>query len=212
MNISKSVASDRAQRGFTMIEMIGVLAVIAILASIVAPKIFDAIRDSKVNTFASNIQAVQTAVASFYKDVGVLPTVVGDLTSSSASGSSLTATQKKAWKGPYLDKNIQDMFSTISVGTVAFTSGAPSNTNNFDLDGDGVGDYTSKSKVLELNFPSLDAADAKAISGAVDSDSANDTSGQNGQWWNMGRFVIDTYTTTTKPTGQGTYHAFVAAQ
>src|SRR5215470_16307586 len=36
-------------RGFTLIEMIGVLAVIAILAALLVPKIFEAINNARVN-------------------------------------------------------------------------------------------------------------------------------------------------------------------
>ncbi|MDQ6965051.1 MAG: prepilin-type N-terminal cleavage/methylation domain-containing protein [Mariprofundales bacterium] len=195
------------QRGFTMIEMIGVLAVIAILASIVAPKIFDAIRDSKVNTFASNIQAVQTAVASYYKDTGTFPSSETKLITDTATG----------WKGPYLDKSVADMFTSISAGTVALSSGDPYTTvdtaYNFDIDGDGAGDYDNKTAVLVLSFSSIGVADAKSISGAIDGDDANTTTGGKG-WWTMGRFKNQAVpsTSSTEPTTSGGYYAFIAAQ
>ncbi|MDQ6951708.1 MAG: type II secretion system protein GspG [Mariprofundales bacterium] len=199
------------QRGFTMIEMIGVLAVIAILASIVAPKIFDAINESKVNAFASNIQAIQTAVASYYKDTGTLPTATGDLIASPTAVSA-------SWNGPYLDKNVAEMFTSLktdvgAVGTaISFTNSIPSTTNNFDIDGASplTGDYSGKSTILEMNFPGMSVADARAVSGVIDGDQAKNATGV-GQWWNMGRFVIDTYTTTVKPTRTAKYHAFIAA-
>ncbi|MDX8413746.1 MAG: prepilin-type N-terminal cleavage/methylation domain-containing protein, partial [Mariprofundales bacterium] len=176
MNSKIATNQLHRQRGFTMIEMIGVLAVIAILASIVAPKIFDAINESKINTFASNIQAVQTAVASYYKDTGTLPSTTTKLITDTATG----------WNGPYLDKNVTEMFSSISAGTITFTNSTPSGTNNFDIDGDGNGDYTAKSTILELDFSAMSVADARAVSGVIDGDKANDTTGSSGQWWNMG--------------------------
>ncbi len=197
------------QRGFTMIEMIGVLAVIAILASIVAPKIFDAIRDSKINTFASNIQAVQTAVASYYKDTGQLPSAAGDLTASPSGVSN--------WKGPYLDKQVSDLFTTVSAGTVAISASDPYTTAdtayNFDLNGDGAGDYSNKTSVLVLSFSSIAVADAKSISGAIDGDDGNTSTGGTG-WWTMGRFKTQAApsTTSTEPTTATGYYAFIAAQ
>jgi len=190
------------QRGFTMIEMIGVLAVIAILASIVAPKIFDAIRDSKVNAFTSNIQAVQTAVSSYYKDVGSFPTAAGDLISSTNTN----------WKGPYLDKPITEMFSSLpQTGAVTLTAEAPSATANFDLDGNASGDYTSKSSIAQLTFTGMAVADAKAVSGSMDGDDANIGDAASGKWYNMGRFLHDTYTTAVEPTASTDYRAYIGA-
>jgi prepilin-type N-terminal cleavage/methylation domain-containing protein len=37
-------------KGFTLIEMIGVLAVIAILAALLIPKVFQAITEARINT------------------------------------------------------------------------------------------------------------------------------------------------------------------
>jgi len=197
------ITNKQSQRGFTMIEMIGVLAVIAILASIVAPKIFDAIRDSKVNTFASNIQAVQTAVSTYYKDVGVFPSSEAKLITDTATG----------WKGPYLDKSVIDMFSTLPITSVALTAEAPTATANFDINGDATatGDYSAKTSVAQLSFVGMSVADAKALSGAIDGDDAKTGNGAGQKWYNMGRFVADTYTLATEPTGSANYRAYIGA-
>jgi len=208
------ITNRQRQRGFTMIEMIGVLAVIAILASIVAPKIFDAIRDAKVNTFASNIQAVQTAAASYYKDVGVLPGSAGQLLSSAATVTpTLTAAQTTAWKGPYLDKSVADMFSSLPLTSVALVAEVPAATANFDIDGDGTGDYSSKSSVGQLRFVGMTVADAKAVSDAMDGDGSKTGSAAIGKWYNMERFLSDTYTLATEPAGTTTpnYRAYIGA-
>lgn len=52
--------------GFTLIEMIGVLAVIAILAAVLIPKVFEAISNSRVNNTAMSCNTVKTAVADHY--------------------------------------------------------------------------------------------------------------------------------------------------
>lgn len=200
------ISSKQRQRGFTMIEMIGVLAVIAILASIVAPKIFTAINDAKINSFAANIQAVQTATIGYYKDVGTLP----------ANESALLTKPSGAtgWNGPYLDKNFSSLFSSVSFTAVTLSSVAPSTTTDFDIAGTTgtYNAYASKSLIAQLTFTVVQAADAKSISGIIDGDSANTGNASSGKWYNMGRFLIST-TTGTEPTGTttGTYRAFLGA-
>ncbi len=58
--------------GFTLIEMIGVLSVIAVLAAFIAPKIFKTVDDSKVTRFVGTVPVYANAVTSWYKDIGTL--------------------------------------------------------------------------------------------------------------------------------------------
>src|SRR5262245_35212489 len=66
----KSNNSPKLNFGFTLIEMIGVLAVIAILAAILIPKVFEAINNSRVNNAAMSCQTVKTAMADHYAKAG----------------------------------------------------------------------------------------------------------------------------------------------
>ncbi len=65
-NISVANPSSAKQRGFTLIEMIGVLAVIAILASLLVPKVFGAIRDAQINGTALSVATIKTSVVDHY--------------------------------------------------------------------------------------------------------------------------------------------------
>lgn len=55
-----------SQSAFTLIEMIGVLAIIGILASVVSPKVIEAIRDAKVTGVIANVNAARSAAATYY--------------------------------------------------------------------------------------------------------------------------------------------------
>src|SRR5271155_5112005 len=61
-----------SKRAFTLIEMIGVLAVIAILAGLLVPKIFNAINNARINSTAESIATVKTAIADHYAKYGTL--------------------------------------------------------------------------------------------------------------------------------------------
>src|SRR5215813_2019998 len=69
----------QAKRAFTLIEMIGVLAVIAILAALLIPKIFEAINNARVNNAAVSYNSVKTALADHYAKHGSLTSSNGVL-------------------------------------------------------------------------------------------------------------------------------------
>ena len=62
----------RNNKGFTLIEMIGVLAVIAILAALLIPKIFEAIHSARISSAAGACATVKTATADYYAKNGSL--------------------------------------------------------------------------------------------------------------------------------------------
>src|SRR5213079_1357914 len=73
--VMKIVSNHRKQKllqGFTLIEMIGVLAVIAILASMLIPKIFEAINSARINNTVQSYNAIKTAVMDHYGKYGAI--------------------------------------------------------------------------------------------------------------------------------------------
>src|ERR1051326_3262375 len=73
-------------QGFTLIEMIGVLAVIAILASMLIPKIFEAINSARINNTVQSYNAIKTAVMDHYGKYGAI-NVLGTTGAGFAAGS-----------------------------------------------------------------------------------------------------------------------------
>ncbi len=64
--------------GFTLIEVIVVIAVVAILAAILTPTVVKNIDDSKVARAKNEVQVIGAAMTSFYKDLGRWPTSNGN--------------------------------------------------------------------------------------------------------------------------------------
>ena len=69
----KSKLIRKSNKGFTLIEMIGVLAIIGILASVVAPKVIEAIRDAKVTSSLANLNTVKSASINYYARYNAYP-------------------------------------------------------------------------------------------------------------------------------------------
>lgn len=63
-----------SSKGFSLIEMIGVLAIIGILASVVAPKVFDAIRDGKITAAVSVLQTIKSSCTDYARKYNIFPT------------------------------------------------------------------------------------------------------------------------------------------
>jgi len=170
------------QKGFTLIEMIGVLAVIAILAAVVAPKIFDAINDSKVTSLAEDIATIRTSVTSYYKDTGQFPSQASNSTKAQQNQMMKKPTTVKGWKGPYLDKALSNPVNPsgyLNIGQGSW---------KFDINGDGTNDYgagTSHPIVSMVWFDRMTGAQAKALSNIIDSDGDNTTG--NTAWFKSGR-------------------------
>ncbi len=65
--------ASNAEIGFSLIEMIGVLAIIAVLAAVALPKVFSAITSSRVNGTMMGVNSIKAATTDFVAKYGTLP-------------------------------------------------------------------------------------------------------------------------------------------
>jgi general secretion pathway protein G len=110
------------KRGFTLIEILVVIVVIAILATLVAPNVFQ-----HVSTAKSQIEMLSTALDAYRLDNGGYPTTQQGL---EALITKPTIDPPATWRGPYLRKEIpldpwNEPYVYLAPGEV--------NTTGFDL-------------------------------------------------------------------------------
>jgi len=170
----KIISNQRkSSQAFTLIEMIGVLAVIAILASMLIPKIFEAINNSKINNAAVSYNTVKTALADHYAKWGSLLSSNGTVFTTSASIA--TNYDKLLVSEGFLDKTFQVKIGTTNthiqvVDSLANNVAADTSNSAYDLDGTGTANDASGGVVVEAVITGVTENDARDLSLRLDGD------------------------------------------
>lgn len=89
------------KKGITLIELMVVIVILGLIASLVAPKMFGKLGESKTKTTKAQIELFGTALDTFRLDVGRYPTTTEGLQALRIKPSGV-----ENWKGPYLPKEV----------------------------------------------------------------------------------------------------------
>jgi general secretion pathway protein G len=92
------------RRGFTLIEVLIVIVVIAILAAIVVPRLLGAGREAREASLRAHLQEMRNAIGLFQAQAGDYPNALADImaTSAPASGGNGVGINTADFHGPYL--------------------------------------------------------------------------------------------------------------
>ena len=94
----------RHSAGFTLLEMLVVLVIIGLIASLVGPRLFSRVDTSKVQVAETQARLLRGAVETFRLEVGRIPTIDEGLAVLYTPPSDERA--KARWRGPYLDESV----------------------------------------------------------------------------------------------------------
>ena len=90
-----------AQQGFTLVEMLVVISIIALVMGLVGPRVLNFLTDSKIKTAKIQIESFEGALDLYFLDAGRYPTTAEGLSALvQRPGNAL------AWNGPYLKGNM----------------------------------------------------------------------------------------------------------
>jgi len=116
----------RKNHGFTMIELLIVIVILGLLASLVAPKFFSQLDTAERGVAAAQMNAFETALDTYRLDMGSYPAKLEDLRQS----------EKPRWDGPYLPKAIPlDPWGNPYVYSVPGENGSPYKILSYAADG-----------------------------------------------------------------------------
>ena len=90
--------SKGRQRGFTLVELLLVLVILALIAGLVLPGIIGKAESAKAKAASSQISRIGMSVESFYLDTGVTPSSLDDLVNEPPGVT--------GWNGPYIKNTL----------------------------------------------------------------------------------------------------------
>jgi len=96
--------SQRRIAGFTLLEILVVLVIIGLIASLVGPRLFTQLEGSQVRVAETQIRMLRGAVETFRLDMGRLPTAEEGLAVLTTRPADPRAAER--WRGPYLDETV----------------------------------------------------------------------------------------------------------
>ncbi len=139
----RNLSFSATRRGFSLVELLVVIIIIAVLAAIAIPKFVNSGQRSREAALKADLKLYRNAIELFVNDTGAYPSALSDLTATTApaSGKDAAGTAKTItasdWKGPYLQSIEKDplsgsafSYSTTSptVGKVTSSAGSPYDT------------------------------------------------------------------------------------
>jgi general secretion pathway protein G len=88
----------KGQRGFTLVELLLVLVILALIAGLVLPGIIGKAESAKAKAAAAQISRISMSVESFYLDTGNTPSSLEELVKEPSG--------VKGWNGPYIQNSL----------------------------------------------------------------------------------------------------------
>jgi len=184
MKYTPQNARIRREQAFTLVEMIGLLAILAILASLLIPRVFQAIGDSKISNSASTCNSIKAAVNEYYGRYGLIAGPQGAAlpmsgTPATAEDWDLTTLVAEGFaEKPFAVRIGNGLLGSVAGGSRLRVVDISANTTNtlpsdltkgaYNLDGASTTNDISGALLVEAVIEAVDAQDARDFNDRID--------------------------------------------
>jgi prepilin-type N-terminal cleavage/methylation domain-containing protein len=133
--------SIKRRQGFTLVEVLVILAILALLVGVLVPTITNQVRKGDVQSVSSDLGNIRTGMEAFLSDVHRYPGQISHLSNrivvaqSDIHGAVYPASLVTKWKGPYISKDtVNAGFPTGFGGLIQNALRKNQNTNLIDYE------------------------------------------------------------------------------
>ena len=194
--MNSTIYTSPRRRGFTLVEMIGVLAVIAVLAGLLIPRVFSAVGQSRINTAALGYNSLKSASLLYFGKYGRFGGAAGAPTNAVAAwDSSVLLTEG------FVEKKFETQMATATEvdlvaasANVAVTAAA---AGTYDIAGITGNNTAIGVSVVEAVLTGVSADDAKELNDRIDGAALGLTTGTTADIKGRVKYDIATGTTGT---------------
>lgn len=115
---ARPTQASPVQAGFTLVEIMVVIVILGLLATMVAQNVIGASDTARIGTTQASLKSIHEAVSLYYLNNGKLPSSLEDLTNNDAKGgAALTELGKDAWDHDFILRGeTRNDFEIISCG------------------------------------------------------------------------------------------------
>jgi len=116
--MKQNQANRRRQAGFTLVEIMVVIVILGLLATMVATNVMGASDEARIKTTRTSIKTIESAIESYYLSNGKLPDSLEDLITEDENGRTyLKSLEPDAWGNDFvLRGETRRDFEIISYG------------------------------------------------------------------------------------------------
>ena len=193
--LTESAPQRTRIRGFTMVEVLVALAIVAVLSAVVLPSLMGKLRDSRTTSLSQTFLGLSQGIAEYKRATTKYPSSLLLLTTAPTSasldicGNAISTTPAGLWRGPYAsriivstgikmgDANIPTGLRRVVVGSAVFliidaedVETATANDLEAQLDG-GTADLTAGT--IRATSASIAATATSALINASDAGTLN---------------------------------------